>query len=93
MELVPTEVAADLLCRVKLFTPDVGYTLWATEYDQSQRLLFGCIRNGGDGELGFVSLDELESVRGPFGFPMERELYFAPMRLSDVRRAKEEDVT
>ncbi len=98
MELLPTEIAttlpalyateheADPLCRVKLFTPDANYTLWATEYDPSQRLLFGYVCNGSDGELGYVSLDELESVRGPFGLPVERDLYFTPTRLSEVRR-------
>ena len=103
MELLPAEIAADLpalyateheadpVCHVKLFTPDAGYTLWATEYDPHERLFFGYVRNGFDGELGYVSLDELESVRGPLGLPMERDLYFTPMRLSQVRKAAEVD--
>ena len=103
MELMPAEIAAalpalyateheaDPLCRAKLFTPDANYTLWATEFDPSQRLLFGYVRSGWDCELGYVSLDELESVRGPLGLPMERDLYFAPTRLSEVRKAAEVD--
>ena len=98
-ELMPAEIAAalpalyatehepDPLCHVKLFTPDANYTLWATEFDPNQRLLFGYVRNGSDGELGYVSLDELESVRGPFGLPLERDLYFTPTRLSEVQKA------
>ena len=100
MELLPAEIAADLpalyatehdadpLCHVKLFTPDAGYTFYITEYDPSRRLLFGYVQNGPDGELGYVSLDELESVRGPLGLPIERDLYFTPTRLSQVRKAE-----
>ena len=100
MQLLPTEVAADLpglyatehetdpLCHVKLFTPDAGYTFYVTEYDPSRRLLFGYTQNGPHGELGYVSLDELESVRGPLGLPIERDLYFTPTRLSQVRKAE-----
>jgi hypothetical protein len=29
-----------------------------------------------ESELGYFSLSELESVRGPFGLPIERDVYF-----------------
>jgi hypothetical protein len=35
-------------------------------------------------ELGYFSLDELESVRGPFGLKIERDLYWKPKTLREV---------
>ena len=33
-------------------------------------------------ELGYFALSELQSIRGKFGLPVERDLYFQPTRLS-----------
>ncbi|MEN5407683.1 DUF2958 domain-containing protein, partial [Aliarcobacter butzleri] len=38
-------------------------------------------------ELGYFSLDELESVRGLFGLKVERDLSFKPTKLSKVKGA------
>lgn len=34
----------------------------------------------GEPELGYVSLSELATVRGPLGLPLERDLYVTPTR-------------
>jgi hypothetical protein len=40
---------------------------------------------GFEAELGYFSLSELESVRGPWGLPIERDLWFKPCPLSEVK--------
>ena len=35
-------------------------------------------------ELGYFNLSELESVRGPMGLPIERDLYFEPTSLEEI---------
>lgn len=36
-------------------------------------------------EFGYVSLRELESVRGPLGLGIERDLYYTPQSLTEIR--------
>lgn len=64
---------------VKLFTPDAGATWLLTEIDPNDHdHAFGlCDLGQGFPELGYVSLAELQSVRGPLGLPVERDLHFA----------------
>jgi hypothetical protein len=59
----------------KFFTPFSNWTWYATEYDPQKRIFFGYVR-GLENELGYFSLDELESVKGPLGLGIERDLYF-----------------
>ena len=68
---------------VKFFTPDSNWTWYATEYDPIKRLFFGLV-DGFEKELGYFSLDELESVRGALGLAIERDLYFEPTKLKDL---------
>ena len=79
---------------VKLFTPDAGATWLLTEIDPDDHdHAFGvCDWGLGMPELGWVSLQELATVRGRLGLPIERDLHFrAEKRLSayarDARRA------
>ncbi len=74
---------------VKLFTPDAGATWLLTEIDPDDHdHAFGlCDLGLGFPELGWVSLAEIEAVRGRLGLPVERELHFAPQkRLSAFTR-------
>ncbi len=59
---------------------------WATEYDPETREFFGYVSIFGDhcDEWGYFSLDELESVKGPLGLGIERDLYFEPKPMSKV---------
>jgi hypothetical protein len=63
---------------VKLFTPDAGATWLLTEIDPNDHdHAFGlCDLGQGFPELGYVNLAELQSVRGPLGLPVERDLHF-----------------
>ena len=63
---------------VKLFTPDAGATWLLTEIDPDDHdHAFGlCDLGHGFPELGYVSLAELQSVRGRLGLPIERDLHF-----------------
>lgn len=49
-------------------------------------LFFGLV-DGFEEELGYFSLDELQSVRGPGGLRIERDLHWAPRPLSQCYRA------
>jgi hypothetical protein len=75
----------DPLVRVKFFTPDSNWTWFAIEYSPEERLFFGLVI-GHESELGYFSLDELESARGPLGLPIERDLNWVPKPLSQCER-------
>jgi len=75
----------DATVYVKFFNPMGSGTWLATEYDPEQRLFFGWAEIiPGCGELGYFSLDELESVKLPLGLGIERDLYFSETRLGDA---------
>jgi len=60
----------------KYFTPFSDWTWYATEYDPETRLFYGLV-DGQYMESGYFSLDEFESLKGPFGGPgIERDLYW-----------------
>lgn len=62
---------------VKLFTPDANCTWLLSEFDADGDTLFGlCDLGQGSPELGYVSLQELQTVRGALGLPVERDLHF-----------------
>lgn len=62
---------------VKLFTPDAGATWLLTEIDPGDHdHAFGlCDLGLVMPELGWVSLQELATVRGRLGLPVERDLH------------------
>jgi hypothetical protein len=66
---------------VKFFTPWSNWTWYATEY--SDGMFFGLV-DGLVKELGYFSLEELESIKGPFGLRIERDLYFQPAKLKNL---------
>lgn len=74
------------VAQVKFFTPWGGWTWFATEYDPEERVFYGFVE-GLDSEWGYFSLDELESIRGPLGLGIERDMWFTPKRVGH-----EEDV-
>jgi len=74
---------------VKLFAPDANATWLLTELDPNEpdRAFGLCDLGTGDPALGYVSLAELQTVRGRLGLPIERDLYFRPDRpLSEYAR-------
>jgi hypothetical protein len=76
---------ADAVALIKLFTPDSSWTWHITEASRQgdDVLMFGLV-DGHEKELGYVSLNELISVRGPMGLSIERDLYWSPKRLGDI---------
>ncbi|MCB2178400.1 DUF2958 domain-containing protein [bacterium] len=72
----------DALALVKFFTPDSSWTWYASEFDGVD-IFFGLV-SGLEVELGYFSLAELESVTGPLGLPIERDLYFEPKTLREL---------
>ncbi len=72
----------------KYFTPDSSWTWFATEYLPEERNFFGLV-SGHEIELGYFNLDELASVRGPLGLPIERDLYWNECTVGEIRRQLE----
>ncbi len=89
-KLYSQEHVRDPVCKVKFFTPDSSFTWYVIEggkQEDGDWLLFGKVISHicPEGELGYVSLSELESVRGPLGLPVERDLFFSPTPLSECK--------
>jgi len=76
------ELGADAVVYVKYFTPDSGWTWYATEFD-GEDTFFGLV-DGFEKELGYFSLQELQTVKGPLGLPIERDLYWKPKTLREI---------
>ena len=75
---------------VKMFTPDSNWTFFATEFN-GEDTFFGLV-DGMEKELGYFSLSELESINGPMGLPIERDLYFQPKTLEEIAPEMFKDV-
>lgn len=76
----------DFLPVVKLFTPDANCTWLLSELDpEDPDIAFGLCDLGMQcPELGYVRISELESVRGKFGLPVERDRFFEPKHTLSV---------
>ena len=78
----------DPLVKAHWFNP-VGRGDWfGIEMDDSnETIVFGYVSLFGDhnDELGDFSLEELGSIRFPFGMGIERDLHWSPKRLSEVK--------
>jgi len=72
----------DALALVKFFTPDSSWSWFASEFD-GEDIFYGLVV-GLEVEFGYFSLKELQSVRGPWGLPIERDLYFEPKTLREL---------
>jgi hypothetical protein len=76
---------------VKYFTPSSSWTWYATEGEpvlnesgkEVDFRFFGLV-DGHEKEFGYFVLSELEEVRGPMGFPIERDLHFKPKTLEEI---------
>ena len=72
------------LVHASFFHPFSSWRWFATEYDPETRMFFGLVI-GHEAELGYFSLDELASIKVN-GLPTERDLYWSPMSLGEVRK-------
>jgi|HubBroStandDraft_6_1064221.scaffolds.fasta_scaffold167311_4 hypothetical protein len=74
---------------VKFFTPWTQWTWYATEahfLPDGEVEFFGLVE-GLETELGYFHLSELQSIQGPGGLKVERDMYFAE-RYLDTKNAK-----
>jgi hypothetical protein len=83
--LYSQERLGDPIVHAKFFTPWTKWTWFATEGSEQDGvfLFFGCVI-GSDEEWGYFQLEELESVTGPAGLKIERDLNFQPRPFSEV---------
>jgi hypothetical protein len=78
-----TENDKDPIVRIKFFLPGTGWTWYGIEYD-GENIFYGYVV-GMESELGYFTLRELEEIKGPLGWKVERDLYFKPQQLSVVK--------
>lgn len=85
-KLYSQEDNKDPIVWMKLFTPWTSWTWFITEgeYRDGDYLMFGYVI-GQEKEWGYISLNELTSVTGPFGLKIERDIYFTPKPKSQVK--------
>ena len=84
-DIYETEGVSNPLCYVKFFTPDSNWTWFIMEISKDgDQTCFGYVV-GLDSELGFFSLAELESVHGPLGLAVERDMFFTPTPFEQIK--------
>ena len=90
--LYDTEGELDPLCHVKLFTPDSNFTWYIIEISKEEKESSTCYGyvQGMESELGYFSLNELSSIRGPLGLKVERDLSFEPTLFSRIKKDEHE---
>ena len=83
----------EALAFVKFFTPDGGWTWYATEGEpikdekgnEIDFEFFGLVK-GFESELGYFRLSELQKIRGQLGLPVERDMFFKPTPLRELNK-------
>lgn len=96
MNLLPDEIRArlpdirtameqgpDATAYLKLFSPDSSWYWYASGFD-GEDMFYGMVI-GFEIELGSFWLSELEQVTGPWGLPIERDKFFEPKSLRELR--------
>ena len=67
----------------KFFFPAFHWTWYAIEFD-GQDIFYGFV-DGEFAEIGYFSLSELKATKDKLGLSIERDRYFKPCRLSELR--------
>lgn len=84
-DLYETEEIPDPICHIKLFLPNTHWTWYITELSkQDHNLCFGYVI-GLENELGYFTLQELESLQSSLGISVERDESFMPTPLSKIK--------
>lgn len=81
-----TECQPDPVVVAKFFDPCGSWTWYVLEGepDDEDFMFFGLV-HGFEVELGYFTLSELQSVRGPLGIGLERDIHFQPTPLRVIR--------
>ena len=89
--LYAQENESDPMVYIKFFDPVGSWTWYAAEGEKTKDgdfLFFGFVV-GLEAELGYFTLSQLLSAKqgrtGLWALPIERDLYFTPCRLSEVK--------
>ena len=76
----------DVVARVKLFSPYSGWRWYVTEWEAETGLCFGLVE-GFETEWGHFGLTELAETTVFGGVPaVERDLYWKPQTIGEIRR-------
>ena len=85
-DLYETENMLDPICQIKLFTPDSCFSWYIIEFSKANTdTCYGYVK-GLESELGYFSLEELESIHGPLGLKVERDLSFNPTPFATIKK-------
>ena len=88
--LYSQENTEDPMVICKFFAVWTSWTWYGIEFDRKD-LFFGYVA-GDYLELGYFSLSELQDLKGPMGLSIERDMYFKPIRLSEIKKLHEPGV-
>lgn len=88
-KLYSAEKEKDPIVHTKFFDAGGSWTWYVLEFD-GKDTFFGLVK-GFETELGYFSLHELETTPGKLGIPIERDKYWKPIRLSELRRKLSEE--
>ncbi len=83
--LYETEDITDPTIYVKLFLE--GWTWFITEISIDNNICFGYVVSPLGCELGYFSLEEIETARSSLGLPAERDLLFNKTPLSEIKKS------
>ena len=84
--LYSQEYEDDPLVVAKLFDPCGSASWFLLEYDPVEKIAFCWVQGLAEDELGYISLTEMESIKGPLGIGIEQDLYFQQKRWSEVKK-------
>ncbi len=96
--LYSQEYEKDPMVVCKFFDPTGSWSWYVIEgeekeYDYGMDLLFFGLVVGFEPEMGYFTLTQLETAKqgltGLQALPVERDLYFTPCKLSEVKKAHE----
>ncbi len=76
-------LGGEAVVSLKYFTPWANWTWYVTGYSDEEGLFFGLV-DGLERELGYFTLAQLESIEGPVGLKIERDLYWVPKKLNEI---------
>ena len=77
--------------QAKLFTPDSSFTWYILEMDLESGDCFGMVTsnlNYNELEYGYFNLNEIKTVRGQLGLPVERDQYFGRKTVGELKEVQ-----
>jgi len=69
---------------LKLFTPWTYWSRYISEYEAETKICFG-FTQGHYWEWGYISLEELEEIKWPYGLKVERDIHFGECFFYDLK--------